>query len=180
MVLIVLPSIGEGREWYAEPSVNIRSVYDDNIQLRTNDKFVEEEYGVIASALSRFGVRSEIMDISTEAQVDVKRYSNNDDLDTENFYFDLDSTFNVSERNRFNLDGRFVMDTSLTSELEDTGLTQVQVDRELKEITPGWTYLLSETQTIEASYTHNDVEYEDVSFSDLTDYRVDSVSLGYS
>ncbi len=89
------------------------------------------------------------------------------------------SNFQITERNQVGLDADYLLDTSITSEQELTGLTQKQVDREKFNISPHWTYTLSELQSLQTQYTHEEVTYDDAIGSGLTSYKTDSINLTY-
>ncbi|MCD2450686.1 hypothetical protein GO003_009810 [Methylicorpusculum oleiharenae] len=180
LVLALLPFPGHAREWYAQPSSSLRTFYDDNLLLRqSDDKF--EAFGATLSAKSKFGVRSEIYDIAGDARVDINRYEARDNIDSENFFFNGFSTYNLTDRNQFGLKGNYTMDNSIISEFDASGLVQALVDRTSWSIDPSWTYRLTERASLTGSYNHTDVSFaENTSNNFLTSYATDSATLNYS
>lgn len=180
LVLALLPISVHAREWYAQPSASLRTFYDDNLQLRPkNDEF--EVFGATLSAKSKFGVRSEIYDIGGDARVDINRYEASDNIDSENFFFNGFSTYNLTARNQLGLKGNYTMDNSLLSEFDGSGLVQTLVERTTWSIDPSWTYMLSERASLTGSYNHTDVSFADnASNNFLTSYVTDSATLNYS
>lgn len=180
LVLALLPISVHAREWYAQPSASLRTFYDDNLLLLREDQ-KSDVFGATLSAKSKFGVRSEIYDIAGDARVDINRYEASDNIDSENFFFNGFSTYNLTARNQLGLKGNYTMDNSLLSEFDGSGLVQTLVERTTWTIDPSWTYMLSERASLTGSYNHTDVSFADnASTNFLTSYVTDSATLNYS
>jgi len=183
LLLMALPP-AQAREIYIQPSVNIRTIYDDNRRLvtsRNSGGAGKSAYGVISDALARIGVRSNQYDVALNSKFSLRRYDSDVNLDSENIYLDLTSNYNLSERTQFGLTGNYTRDTSLTSELLVTGLVKDNRIRYKWSLGPQWSYLLTERQSLQASYTHQDVSYEkSAGRSSLVDYTTDTASLTYN
>ncbi|MCF6205155.1 MAG: hypothetical protein L3J59_16070 [Methylococcaceae bacterium] len=177
VIAFFLSSSANAREWYIQPTVNLRAVADDNLRLRTRE--TEDVAGFRASFFAKYGTRTETSNIDLTTLLDVVRYWGQENLDREDLDLKVGSNFKITERNQVGLDALYVRDTSITSEQDLTGLTQVQVDREKFNISPHWTYSLSEIQTIQTRYTHEEVTYEKSSASFLSSYKTDSINLNY-
>lgn len=170
-------SLCVAREWYVQPSASLRGLYDDNLLMR-QEKF--EVYGGSFTAGSKFGMRTETSNIGLTAQAIVNRYDAPSNIDNENYHFNLDSSFNITENNLFALNGRYFMDNSIVSEFDTSGLTQNLVNRTNWSIEPSWTYRLTETQNLIASYSHEVVDFEETDVSFLNSYQTDMASLNYT
>ena len=180
----------QAREIYIQPSINITTKYDDNIRLMTEDRadlldgFDTSAYGVITRANAKLGVRSDRYDLLLDSQVVINRYSSDFDLDSEDFFVNFTSNFNATEKSIFSLNGDYTQNTTLTSELSDdetgTGLVEDNPTREQWSVSPNWTYLLSETQFLQANYSHYDVSYEESDLDRFYDYTTDRIVLTYS
>jgi len=180
LILACLPLPGQAREWYAQPSTSLRTFYDDNLLLLREDQ-KSDVFGATLSAKSKFGVRSEIYDIGGDARVDINRYEAKDNIDSENFFFNGFSTYNLTDRNQLGLKGNYTMDNSLLSEFDGSGLVQALVERTTWTIDPSWTYRLTERSSLTGSYNHTDVSFGDnASSNNLTSYVTDSATLNYS
>lgn len=171
------------RELYFQPKAIVGLEYDDNIRMLTdsNSGNVDKSaYGVVSQLEGLLGARSDLYEIKLNNRFEIKRYESDLDQDSENIFIDLSSYYNITPRNEFSLSGNYTRDTTLTSELDVTGLVQSNIIRELWSITPEWTYSLTNNQFLRANYTHYDVMYED---SDITarffDYTTDFFSLSY-
>jgi len=175
----------QAKEIYFQPSINIRTEFDDNKQLRTEESLAGidlSSYGIITAAVARAGVRSNRYEVSLDNKISINRYKSEFDLDSDDYNFNLSSSYNVTERSRLGLNGSYTRDTTLTSELEDTGTGFVQnnLNRQQWSITPDWSYSLSNTQFLQASYTHSEIDYEESARSSLADYSIDNVSFSFS
>ncbi|MDP3531484.1 hypothetical protein [Methylicorpusculum sp.] len=179
LVLALLPISVHAREWYAQPSASLRTFYDDNLLLRPEDqKF--EAFGATLSAKSTYGVHSEIYNVGGDVRVDINRYEASDNIDSENFFFNGFSTYNLTERNQLGLKGNYTMDNSIISEFDGSGLVQTLVDRTTWSIDPSWTYRLTERASLTGSYNHTDVSFAESTTNFLTSYVTDSATLNYS
>lgn len=172
------------KEIYIEPSISLKTEYDDNKRMETGrfKGFDTSSYGVITRAIAKVGVRSSEYEVDVNNQVVINRYESDFDLDSEDFIIDLTAAYNFSEKSRFGLDGNFTRDTTLSSELQGDGTGVVEQDnirRYQWSITPNWVYSFSNTQNIQASYTHSDVEYADSRVGSFVDYSIDNVSVNF-
>ena len=173
----------QAREIYALPFVSIQTIYDDNRQLRTERRSVglnTEAYGVLSSAGANIGVRSDRYKIDLRNRVSINRYQSDLDLDSDNAFIDLTSSYNLTERATIGVTGNYTRDTTLTSELEVTGLVQQNRIREQWTISPNWSYMLTQRQFIQANYTHLDTSYEKSDIGNLFDYTTDVVSISHN
>lgn len=168
------------REWYAKPSASLRGFYDDNLLMRRTDQGKFEVYGGTFSAGSKFGMRTETSDVGLTAQAIINRYDAPTNIDNENYHFNLDSSFNVTERNQFTLNGRYFIDNNIGTQFEETGLTQFLVERTTWAVQPNWTYRLSETESLILDYSHEEIDYEQNNTNFLQSYNTDSISLNYT
>ncbi|HEC17399.1 MAG TPA: hypothetical protein ENI99_12630 [Sedimenticola sp.] len=167
-LMVSLPGAISAAQWYSESSVRIRGVYDDNIRL--SRRYGEDVTGSILSGRMKAGRRTEITDINLSGSLDLKRYSGDDSLDTNNGEIEVDLSHRT-ERNQFGLNAGLVLDSTLTSELESSGRTQASKRRIRKTFAPSWTHTLSERTALTLSYTHVDTKYRDARLTGLYDYK---------
>ena len=145
-------------------------------------------YGIISSAEARAGVQSDNYDVFFKGKVDVKKYFSDLDLDTEDFFLNLDARYDLDIRNTFRFSSRFSQESTITSELAVTGETQENVPRITWAIEPEWQHNLSETKHIVLSYSHEETTYEEEDSTTTeglnqnrrySDYINDVVSLSF-
>ncbi len=153
---LVMSGPSSAEQWYLEPKVSLKSLYDDNLRLVSKDE--ESTFGAILRGEARAGVRAETYDIAINSAVDVERYSDISDYDTEDFYFDLSSRYR-SGLNEFGLDGAWDLDTNQQSELETSGRVQFLVDRDRRFLSPSWTRTLSERASVTGAVGYTDLDW---------------------
>ena len=145
-------------------------------------------YGIISTAETVAGVQSDNYNVFFKGKVDVKKYFSDLDLDTEDFFLNLDARYDLDIRNTFRFSSRFSQESTITSELAVTGETQENVPRITWAIEPEWQHNLSETKHIVLSYSHEETTYEEDDSttteslnptSRYSDYINDSVSLTF-
>ncbi len=171
------------QEYYFQPSYNLQVEYDDNKQLKTErfNNIDTSSYGVINSLKAKVGARSDRYDIALDNQVKFNRYESEFNLDSDDYFIDLNASYNYSLLSRFGLTGSYIRDTTLSSELEGdgTGIVQDNIRRQRWSITPDWSYLLSESLMLQASYTHSETEYAESTVGNYVDYTIDNLSLNF-
>jgi uncharacterized protein (PEP-CTERM system associated) len=151
-----------------QPSVAVRTEYNDNIQLSPD--FRRNVWGVIVSPDAKFSAATERLDVVGGVSLGVVRYFNEPSLDTVNHALTLRSGYRT-ERGRLALDLDSVKDPTLVSELEETGTVLAYRQRRLWSARPSWTWSYDERTAFIASYSYRDVNYEEGPGSGLVDYR---------
>ncbi len=185
------------REIYLLPSITLHTEYDDNKRLRETNKYAA--FGVITRANAKAGIRSDSYDIALDSQVSINRYAVNKgsrgdvDIDSEDFRFDLSSFYNLTEKNRIGLSANYTQDTTLTSEFladanqdgkvdgaDGSGITNERnIQRNKWSVAPDWGYSLSETQLLQANYSHTEVAYDSSEASSYVDYAIDFAQISF-
>jgi hypothetical protein len=161
-------------EWKIDPSVSLRTGYNDNITLRTNDEISSPE--IVLSPSANFSVATPTSGASGTLRFDFKRYTEESDLDDDNVRF-LTETFHQMERSRIGLDLDFIKDTTLDSQLEDTGLVFDRVNRNSIIASPNWSYSFSPRTSVQTSYSYNRVDYDNTADTAFVNFTVNSGQL---
>ncbi|MBW1679926.1 MAG: hypothetical protein JRF59_00500 [Deltaproteobacteria bacterium] len=163
-----------GADMTLVPSLDVRGEYNDNVSfLRRNE---QDDYIATVSPGITFDYSTQRLEADGRALVDVVRYAEEDQLDTENQRYEFDGTYRCTER--WTVTGRasYIKDTTLESELEETGLVGVRADRNRWTGGGGVSYspdLLSEAAL---DYFHGDYRYD---WRGNIDYTYDSVVGSY-
>jgi opacity protein-like surface antigen len=157
------------------PSITFAGVYDDNVYFTGTDE-ISDYLAIISPALT-FDYASELFNLKANGIVDVLRYADESDLNTENQRYALDAGYQFMERWALSGNFSYIKDTTLDSELEETGIVNFRDDRESYNAGAGLSYQISELSDIGVSYTYEDMRYKD---SDLDDYYASSISLPYN
>ena len=161
------PCASDAGQWYDEPRVSLQLGYDDNVRFVERNE--ESSFSQKLSATTALGYRTEVTDVKAKVRADLKYYSQESDLDTDDQYLDLIAKHR-SGLNIFGFDGQFIRDTSRTSELETTGRVRKSKRRHSTLLAPSWTRTLDERNSLQLGYTFNRVLYDDSDETGLLDY----------
>lgn len=178
--LLVLAGSGAGAnaaEWKFDPNLSLRAGYIDNLRLTTVDEVSSAEATLTPSAA--FSVATPTSGASGKLRFDFHRYEEDSDLDENNTLFRL-GTYHNLERARLGLDLAYISDTTLDSQLEETGLALERVRRDRLSAAPSWTWLLSERTSLRASYNYNNVDYKNSAGTGFVDYTLNNASASLS
>jgi hypothetical protein len=170
-----MPSIIRAQDITLIPSISLSGEYDDNVTFSRNEE--NDDYAGIVSPGFRLDYASELLSFKTSALVDVLRYYDDSDLDTENWKYALNGVYRLVERWSVSGDFSYIKDETLDSELEETGIVFRRDERERLNAGGGISYVLSELSDIGAEYSYSKTDYDD---KGLDDYDRSSVSLSYN
>ncbi len=154
--------------WDFEPGASLRLFYDDNVRLSSEDP--EGSFGGIVEVYGLLSRNSEISELSIRAAVDSSYYDEVSELDNTDGALDISYAYRT-ERAEFGLNTGFIYDSTLTSEEETTGLVQINRRRSLFEVRPSMEYAVSERARVGVDVLLQDVSYEDVQESVLSNYQ---------
>lgn len=171
----VLPA--SAQQWEFQPRANVQASYEDNITLQPDDP----ESGLGSSlSVTALALRSrERSRLALSAGLRFNEFAENSDLNNATALFAADWSYQMP-RSQFQLNQSFSTQSTLTSELATTGATDINRQQYRFRIQPGWTYRLDEVSTLSLSVSYDDVFYEDVADTPLSNYRNGSVSLSAS
>lgn len=161
-------------EWYLEPQVTGRVEYNDNIQLRSTNEVSTTEFALKPEI--SFGRRTERSDLQGNVAYEPRRFSE-EGLDTNDSSFNANGYYNLTRLQRINLNLNLIKDTTLESELDETGIVYDRTERQLIRINPGWRYSWDEKTFISVTLGYTGVDYADETRSGLSDYKNRSASF---
>jgi len=179
LLLFTLPA--GAAEWLIEPKISLRGGYNDNIRLDTGPEDAVWEKAITPSV--RFGVAKEDRGLFGKAYASVRRFSGGSGrnsssvLDREDYHFDTDAYYGT-ERNRFSGLINYTQDSTLDSELDQTGQAlSSRATRERFTLGPRWIHTLNETTQLDTSYSFTTVSYADKEdFQRLIEYDYHQLS----
>jgi hypothetical protein len=151
------------------PSLRVSGEYDSNITFRRTDE-IDDYLGIISPGIY-FNYKSELLLIRSRAVVDVYRYFDETDYDTENQYYELEGEYSLTERWNISASGIYYKDTTLDDFLEETGIVLERKDRKRYDIDAKTFYQLTELDEIGLNYQYRNVDF---SGKDRVDYDVNS------
>lgn len=174
-LLLLAPAVcllsqpSHGAEWKFDPTVQLKAGYNDNINLTPDNEVDSTEITLTPSA--QFGVETPRSGLSGVARFDFRRFPQESNLDDNNARLGIRS-FYAMDRSRVGLDADLIKDTTLDSQLDETGLVLDRTDRLERSLSPNFTWMFGERSRLEASYTLRDVNYDDSAdgFSDFTSH----------
>lgn len=164
-----------GVEWVAEPSVTLREEYNDNYLLTPAP--YNAVWGTILSPALKLSRRTEVSETSANARLNFNRYTGENNLDRTDQYYTLNSSVQ-SERNLLAGDFSFTRDSTLYSELAETGIVQTRSQRSRLSLAPSWTRMLSERNSLRLGYQYDKISYQGGTTS-LADYTNQSASTNW-
>ncbi len=178
-LVIVFPGLTNAAQWYSDSSAHIRSLYDDNIRLTTGDH--NPVFGMVLAGKIKTGRRTEATDIHLDGGAALRKYSGEKGLDINDFDLGIDATHRT-ERNKFTLNIAIKLDSTLSSEIQSSGLMQSRRRRINKNFALSWTHSLSERTSLKLSHSYIDVAYKNKKNTGLTNYtyQVMEAMLSYS
>ncbi len=156
-------------EYSLEPHVSLQTLYNDNIRVTTAKH--DSVIGAILDAGADLVAATPRSSLSFSPRMRKSNYSSKDKLDSVNWFMDLEASHALGERHFLGLNASYDIESTLTSELLDTGLTQTTKDRTTRSFNPTYTYLYSERDSIQLGYAYTRVRYAGGIGSGLVDYR---------
>ena len=161
-------------EWYMEPSANLRSEYNSNPTMTTIEQ--KGVGGAFLYLAGNLGVRSEHTDVSIKPVFHFNRYKGENELDSNDQNIDLFSTYSTPH-SIWKTEGNYTHNTTLTSEIEDTGIVQVPKRRNNWSLNPSWAYDLTERTNMELAMGYNEVTYQNAKNVGLFNYNVKNAQI---
>jgi hypothetical protein len=157
------------------PSLDIRGEYDDNV-LFERTKEIDDYLATISPALT-LDYATELLNLESNMGVDFLRYADEKDLNTQNQRFALNGGYRFTERWALSGNFSYIKDTTLESELEETGLVNVRQDRHRYNAGGGLSYQVSELSDMNINYIHTKTDYD---FVGNVDYDYDAITLSHN
>jgi hypothetical protein len=172
---------GQAAEWSAEPRISLRSGYNDNVRLTTAKH--DSVWEVAVTPAVKFGVAKENQGLFGNADFRVRRYyggsgaNSSSNLDREDYHFKVD-TYHRTERNDLGANIDITRDSTLDSELDETGQAiQQRATRIRTTLGPSWTTTLNPRTRLSFEYRHSSVEYsDDPGVTDLVEYKYNTLN----
>ncbi len=144
------------------PLVDVTGGYDDNVYYTRTDR--EADYVATVKPGFILDYDSELFNIRSRGSVDFLRYLHNSTLNRENYYAYFDGGVNLTER--WNLRGNFsfINDTTLDSQLQETGIVTFRTDRKRYDGGGQLSYQLTDVSNTGLGYNHQSTRYGSVMY----------------
>jgi hypothetical protein len=171
---LLAPFTAGAVEYSAEPSVSLRSLYNDNFDLTTSSH--PTVWGITLEPSVRLNAESDNWKVTGGADLKFNHYSESVLNHTEGA-LSLHSNYRA-ERNTLGLNFDLIRDNTLVGELAATGVAQAYTPRTQVSIAPSWTRALTEKTNLVVDYNFTAVSYSDTAGTSLIDYREQIVNAG--
>lgn len=158
-----------GVDYTFDANTTLQQNYNTNILLSPRALDPQPVWGVGLDARAVFSAKAPEWEAAANARFDNWFYGPASGLDMQNQYVDARYT-HLTERSRYELAGNFTSDALLSSTLspinnQAQGIVFGRIQRELKTLSPSWTYSLSEYTKINLRYSYNNSKYPSASGS---------------
>jgi len=183
-ITLAIPLSIQAAEWSAKPRVTLRTGYNDNIRMTTQTH--DPVWETILSPALKLGVLTQSSGLTGDAGFAVRRFVGGSGresgklLNREDYHLNTNAYRNTP-LSRINADLNYTRDSTLDSELDQTGhVTDNRATRDKLTLEPSWSRLLSELTRLNLSYQYNTIKYtDDPGIADLVGYKyhVASASL---
>lgn len=177
LALAITATGARAAEWYARSGLSQAVEYDDNIGLTADKRQRTSAFSETTTLDLNLGGRSPTMQIDLGSKFNFTRFPTEDQLDSNDQFLTL-STAYTGQRATLRLSGRYVRDTTRTSDLDGTGLFILQnTRRQLWGVTPEFAYKLTPRDEVRVSGGYTDVSYPS---GNIRDYSQISTRLGWT
>ena len=162
--------------WFWQNNARVFTEQNDNVYLSTTDPIDAASIGV--AARSTISLESEVSRAAITPSVSYRQYSSDEDLDHGSAGLDVD-LMKVYERTAVGLKGGYERNTTLTSELEDSGRLQNKIDRNNIRVEPFFRYKFTPLSGIKVGFAYRLSDYVDGEVRGYYDYDQQQVNLAY-
>ncbi len=152
-------------------SLRLGEGYNDNVRL-VSDSHPNVTITTIAPAVE-VKAHTETVTAVAKAQASINRYRGDSDLNATDLAIEA-SMAKLYERGQIGIRTEYVRDSTLASELSQTGVVQENRQRARASVNPSWTTQLSERASVQLGYDFAQIKYEDAAGTGLTDYQTES------
>lgn len=154
------------------PSIAVIEQYNDNVLFSRTDE-VDDFITTVNPSLGFFH-ESEISNIQTILESDLNYYAKETDLNDQSYRGELALDSQFLERWRFQANGEYIRDTTLESQLLETGRVYERDDRNQFEGDLRGTFKVTELSSVSLRYRYRQIEY---AADENVNYNVDTITL---
>ena len=156
------------------PSLKLTGGYNDNI-LFNRTATIDAYYTSVKPEIS-LKLESDRYNLGLDTYAEIFRYPEEKDLDYESYRYDMGGSYQISERLNILSNFGYIKDTTLDSELEETGRVVEREDRKRYQGDSTLSYEFNEVSEIDMEYLYRSTEYES---RDRVDRTANRVRLAY-
>jgi len=175
--LLLVMGGANATEWSLDSSLRVHYEYNDNIFLTLDPH--ESVSNVLIQPDINFRIEEKSWETLIKARLKNNNYSDSN-LDSNDQYYMVDVKYQY-ERGMFSLKGTYDLKSNLDTESSDFGISATRINRTTTDISPSYSYMLTERLQASLSYTMLESKYDDLVGSGFVPYEVDmsAISLVY-
>ena len=159
-----------GGDFTFNPSLEFRGEYDDNINFDNNNE-KSDWLGVFIPALKASWLTPRF-NIDGSAAAEIRRFASKSQFDDEYQRYKIDASYQLLERLTLEAGASYTKDSTLDSELEETGIVDNLYSRDRYTISTGVRYQLGERVATSLNYSYGDTSYDSPFNSDYDSHSV--------
>ncbi len=157
-VVFFWPAPVNAKDYNIIPTLILDQEYNNNI-LYTRTKELSDYISYVTPMLV-LNHKTERLDVSTSFAADFLFYWQYSELNTINQRYSLDGEYKLTERWMLRGLGSYVKDTTLDSQLEETGAVAIRQNRERFKAGGGFGYKMTERSIMDFNYLYVDTRYQ--------------------
>jgi len=168
-------------EWKVEPGVGLRTQYNDNARLRSEEDNPQGSTAYTLDPRVRLsGEEQQLWNVSLDTRGKLTRYQDIENSDSNNIFVAFGAGYNT-ERLMWSLNANVDRNTSLDTDFDtaspDAGLFDDRTERKTVTIAPSIRWNPGETSVMIFSIQSTSVSFDEVRYSNLVDYDNDMASI---
>ena len=168
--LVGMPFSAQAADIDLVPSIGLTTQYNDNVDFVSSHE--DADFIGIASPALKLNYSTERYSISASGALDAMGYYENSDLDTINQNYRADGRYQLTERSAIKGNLGFIKDTTLESELQETGIVNRRTNRFRYDAGGGASYRISEITDTDLDYRYSRVDYSSQEFDDRDTHEI--------
>jgi len=169
-------TIGFAAEWSLVPSMSTKGYYNDNLLLTPLAH--DPTYGYWVSPAAEFAGKTERLEVSGKAALDFVDYYGGEPTRFTNVFLPLTMRYRT-EKDEWGFTGRFARDNTLMGELLTTGIVLQFTQRNLWNLNPTWTRMITEKLAFQSTFQFSDTSYQDGLRLGLVDNQIFGGTAGF-
>ena len=150
------------------PEISIKQTYNNNIDFSTTEE--KNDLILTVTPILKWNSQTESTVITANAEMDVIRYGKEHNFDRVNHQYSLGYDFRATELLGLNLNSSLIKDTTLETEMEETGLVFKRTKRDFYHINPGLYWYMGEKTRLNLTCAYTRAEYGASRYSDYDIY----------
>lgn len=169
-------TIGFAAEWSMVPSMSTKAYFNDNLLLTPSPH--DSTYGYWISPAAEFAGKTERLEVRGKAALDFVDYYGGEPTRFTNVFLPLTLRYRT-ERDEWGFTGGFTRDNTLMGELLTTGVVLRFTQRNLWNLNPTWTRMITEQLAFQSTFQFSDTSYQDGLRLGLVDYQIFGGTAGF-